>query len=89
VTVTIAGGLLKMGGSRAAERVRGMHAEAASDPTRKRRSSEGPFPIRLRLLEGFSVWVGSRAVSEGAWNLRKATGFFLQGNWPGNQRDTL
>ena len=50
-----------------------MHAEAASDPTRKRRSSsEGPFPVRVRLLGGFSVWVGSRAVSEGVWHLRKA-----------------
>src|SRR5687767_9224693 len=50
-----------------------MHTEAASDPSRKHRSSsEGPFPVRLRLLGGFSVWVGSRAVSEGAWHLRKA-----------------
>src|SRR3712207_923355 len=50
-----------------------MHAEAASDTTRKRRSSsEGPFPVRLRLLGGFSVWVGSRAVSEGEWHLSKA-----------------
>jgi DNA-binding SARP family transcriptional activator len=52
-----------------------MHAEAASDPSPKRRSSsEGPFPVRLRLLGGFSVWVGSRAVAEGAWRLRKAKG---------------
>ena len=50
-----------------------MHAEAASDPTRKRRSSsEGPFPVRVHLLGGFGVWVGSRTVSEGAWHLRKA-----------------
>lgn len=50
-----------------------MHAEAASDPLRKRRySSEDPFPVRLRLLGDFSVWVGSRAVGEGAWHLRKA-----------------
>jgi predicted ATPase/DNA-binding SARP family transcriptional activator len=50
-----------------------MNAEAAIDPTRKRRSSyEGPFPVRVRLLGGFSVWVGSRAVAEGAWHLRKA-----------------
>jgi DNA-binding SARP family transcriptional activator len=50
-----------------------MYAEAASDPTRKRRSSsEGPFPVRVRLLGGFKVWVGSRVVSEGAWHLRKA-----------------
>src|SRR5215216_4566186 len=50
-----------------------MNAEVASDPLRKRRSSsEGPFPVRLRLLGGFSVWVGSRAVGEGAWHLRKA-----------------
>ncbi|HKH35799.1 MAG TPA: BTAD domain-containing putative transcriptional regulator [Rubrobacter sp.] len=50
-----------------------MNAEVASDPLRKRRSSsEGPFPVRLRLLGGFSVWVGSRAVGEGAWRLRKA-----------------
>src|SRR5688500_8531927 len=33
---------------------RGMHAEAASDPSRKRRSSsEGPFPVRVRLLGGY------------------------------------
>src|SRR5829696_3640685 len=50
-----------------------MHAEAASDPLRKRRySSGGPFPVRLRLLGDFSVWIGSRAVGEGAWHLRKA-----------------
>src|SRR5829696_5664701 len=50
-----------------------MNAEAANDPTRERRtSSEGPFPVRIRLLGGFSVWVGSRAVGEGAWHLRKA-----------------
>src|ERR671913_1444688 len=50
-----------------------MHAEAASDPLRKRRySSEGPFPVRVHLLGGFGVWVGSRVVSEGAWHLRKA-----------------
>ncbi len=49
-----------------------MHTEAASDTTRKRRSSEGPFPVRLRLSGGFSVWVGSRAVSEGEWHLSKA-----------------
>ena len=50
-----------------------MHAEAASDPTRKRRSSsESPFHVRVRLLGGFSVWVGSRAVAEGKWHLRKA-----------------
>ena len=49
-----------------------MNAEAASDPSRKRHSSEAPFPVRIRLLGGFSVWVGSRAVPEGAWHLRKA-----------------
>src|SRR5918998_1518659 len=50
-----------------------MYAEAASDPTRKRRSSsERPIPVRVRLLGGLSVWVGSRTVSEGAWHLRKA-----------------
>src|SRR5215218_10410123 len=50
-----------------------MHAEAASDPLRKRRySSGGPFPVRLRLLGDFSVWIGSRAVGEGEWHLRKA-----------------
>src|SRR3712207_2601045 len=50
-----------------------MYAEATSDTTRKRRSSsEGPFPVRVRLLGGFGVWVGSRAVGEGAWHLRKA-----------------
>ena len=58
-----------------------MHTEAASDPTRKRRSSsEGSFPVRLRLLEGLSVWVGSRAVSERMWNLRKATSSSLKAN---------
>jgi predicted ATPase/DNA-binding SARP family transcriptional activator/DNA-binding CsgD family transcriptional regulator len=50
-----------------------MNAEATSDPSQRRRSSsDGPFPVRLRLLGGFSVWVGSRAVSEGAWQLKKA-----------------
>src|ERR671910_1241313 len=49
-----------------------MHTEATSDPSRKHRSSEGPFPVRIRLLGGFSVWVGSHAVAEGAWHLRKA-----------------
>src|SRR5918992_3405998 len=50
-----------------------MNAEAASDPSRKRRSSsEGPFPVRLRLLGGFSVWVRSRVVAEGEWHLRKS-----------------
>jgi DNA-binding SARP family transcriptional activator len=50
-----------------------MNAEAVSDPSGKRRSSgERPFPVRLCLLGGFSVWVGSRAVAEGAWHLRKA-----------------
>jgi hypothetical protein len=42
-----------------------MHAEADSDPSRKRRTSEGTFPARVRLLGGFGVWVGSRAVGEG------------------------
>jgi predicted ATPase/DNA-binding SARP family transcriptional activator/DNA-binding CsgD family transcriptional regulator len=50
-----------------------MHAEAASDPSRKgRSSSEGPYPVRVHLLGGFGVWVGSRTVSEGEWHLRKA-----------------
>jgi predicted ATPase/DNA-binding SARP family transcriptional activator/DNA-binding CsgD family transcriptional regulator len=50
-----------------------MNAETASDPSRKHRSSsESPFPIRVRLLGGFGVWVGPRAVGEGAWHLRKA-----------------
>jgi DNA-binding CsgD family transcriptional regulator len=50
-----------------------MDAEAANNLSRKRRSSsEGPFPVRVRLLGGFSVWVGSHAVGEGAWHLRKA-----------------
>jgi two-component SAPR family response regulator len=50
-----------------------MHAEAANDPSRKHRSSsEGPFPVRMRLLGGFGIWVGSRAVSERAWHLRKS-----------------
>jgi predicted ATPase/DNA-binding SARP family transcriptional activator len=50
-----------------------MNAEAARDPSRKRRSSsESLFPVRVRLLGGFSVWVGSSAVAEGAWHLRKA-----------------
>ena len=52
-----------------------MHTEAAIDHSRKHRSSsEGPFPVRIRLLGGFGVWVGSRAVGEGAWHLRKAKG---------------
>src|SRR5215208_2609160 len=63
-----------------------MNAEVASDPLRKRRSSsEGPFPVRLRLLGGFSVWVGSRAVGEGAWRLRKAKSLVKLarlGSWP-------
>jgi predicted ATPase/DNA-binding SARP family transcriptional activator/DNA-binding CsgD family transcriptional regulator len=51
-----------------------MNAEATSDSSRKRRSSsEGPFPVRVRLLGGFSVWVGSLAASEAEWHLRKAT----------------
>src|SRR5919112_2030022 len=50
-----------------------MNAEAASDISGKHRSSsDAPFPVRLRLLGGFSVWVGSHAVSEEAWHLRKA-----------------
>ena len=50
-----------------------MHTEALSDPTRKHRSSsEGSFPVRVRLLGGFGVWVGSRAVAEGTWHLRKS-----------------
>ncbi|HET6659478.1 MAG TPA: BTAD domain-containing putative transcriptional regulator [Rubrobacter sp.] len=73
MTVTKAGGLLKKGDCWAARTGRVMNAEAASDPSRKRRSSsEGPFPVRIRLLGGFGVWVGQRAVSEGAWHLRKA-----------------
>jgi DNA-binding SARP family transcriptional activator len=64
---------VKKGDGRAAERTKGMHAQVASDRSRKRRpSSEGPLPVRVRLLGGFSVWVGPRAVSEGAWHLRKA-----------------
>jgi DNA-binding SARP family transcriptional activator len=50
-----------------------MHAEAPNDPSRKHRSSsEGPFPVRMRLLGGFGIWVGWRAVSERAWHLRKS-----------------
>jgi predicted ATPase/DNA-binding SARP family transcriptional activator/DNA-binding CsgD family transcriptional regulator len=50
-----------------------MNAEAANDPSRKHRSSsESPFPVRVRLLGGFGVWVGPRVVAEGAWHLRKA-----------------
>src|SRR3712207_4993842 len=51
-----------------------MHAEAANTPSSKHRSpsSEGSLSIRVRLLGGFSVWVGSRGVGEGAWRLRKA-----------------
>src|SRR5215203_6345124 len=50
-----------------------MHAEAASDPLRKRRySSGGPFPVRLRLLGDFSVSVGDRTMWKGAWRSRKA-----------------
>src|SRR5215213_7993137 len=50
-----------------------MRTEATNDPSRKHRSSsEGLCPVRIRLLGGFSVWVGSHAVAEGAWHLRKA-----------------
>jgi predicted ATPase/DNA-binding SARP family transcriptional activator/DNA-binding CsgD family transcriptional regulator len=49
-----------------------MNAEAASDRSGKHHSSERLFPVRICLLGGFSVWVGSRAVSEGEWHLRKA-----------------
>jgi two-component SAPR family response regulator len=50
-----------------------MQAEAASDPARKRRSSsEGPFPVRVRLLGGFGVWVGPLLMEEDRWRLRKA-----------------
>jgi predicted ATPase/DNA-binding SARP family transcriptional activator/DNA-binding CsgD family transcriptional regulator len=50
-----------------------MNAEAVSDPSRKHHSSsDSPFPVRIRLLGGLGVWVGSRAVSEGEWQLRKA-----------------
>jgi predicted ATPase/DNA-binding SARP family transcriptional activator/DNA-binding CsgD family transcriptional regulator len=50
-----------------------MKAEAASDPARKRRSSsEDPFPIRVRLLGGFGVWVGPLLIEEDRWRLRKA-----------------
>jgi DNA-binding SARP family transcriptional activator len=50
-----------------------MQAEAASDPARKRRSSsEDPFPVRVRLLGGFGVWVGPGLIEEDRWRLRKA-----------------
>jgi predicted ATPase/DNA-binding SARP family transcriptional activator len=50
-----------------------MYAEAANDPTRKRRSSsEVPFPVRVRLLGGFGVWVGPGLIEEDRWRLRKA-----------------
>jgi DNA-binding SARP family transcriptional activator len=52
---------------------RRMYAEAASDPTRERRSCyEGPFPVRVRLLGGFGVWVGPLLIEEDRWRLRKA-----------------
>jgi hypothetical protein len=53
---------------------KGMHAEAANAPSPKHRppSSGGYLPIRVRLMGSFIVWVGSRAVGEGAWRLRKA-----------------
>ena len=52
---------------------RGLYAEAASDPTRKHRSSsEDPFPVRVRLLGGFGVWVGPLLIEEDRWRLRKA-----------------
>jgi len=50
-----------------------MYAEAASDPTRERRSCyEGPFPVRVRLLGGFGVGVGPLLIEEDQWRLRKA-----------------
>jgi DNA-binding SARP family transcriptional activator len=50
-----------------------MHAEADNSPSSKRRpASEDSLPIRVRLMGGFSVWAGPRAVGEGAWRLRKA-----------------
>ena len=52
---------------------RGMQAEAASGPSRKRRSCyEGPFPVRVRLLGGFGVWVGPLLIEENQLRLRKA-----------------
>jgi predicted ATPase/DNA-binding SARP family transcriptional activator/DNA-binding CsgD family transcriptional regulator len=50
-----------------------MSTQAAHDPSPKRRSrSDGLAPVRVRLMGGFGVWVGPRAVGEGAWHLRKA-----------------
>src|SRR3712207_1875325 len=50
-----------------------MRAQAANAPSTKHRPSSGDLqPVRVRLMGGFSVWVGSRAVGEGAWRLRKA-----------------
>jgi DNA-binding SARP family transcriptional activator len=73
VTVTKSRGSPEVGRHPARRTGRVMNAEAVSDPSRKRHSSsDGLFPVRLRLLGGFSVWVGSGAVSEGAWHLRKA-----------------
>jgi predicted ATPase/DNA-binding SARP family transcriptional activator/DNA-binding CsgD family transcriptional regulator len=34
--------------------------------------NESPEPVRIRVLGGFSVSVGSRTIEEGAWRLRKA-----------------
>jgi DNA-binding SARP family transcriptional activator len=31
-----------------------------------------PEPVRIRLLGGFSVSIGSRTIEESAWRLRKA-----------------
>jgi DNA-binding SARP family transcriptional activator len=50
-----------------------MRAQAANDTSPKRLSpSDGLAAVRVRLLGGFGVWIGPRAVSEGAWHLRKA-----------------
>jgi DNA-binding SARP family transcriptional activator len=41
-------------------------------PSDKKRTSSRPEAVRIRLLGGFSVSVGSRTIEEDAWRLRKA-----------------
>src|SRR5919112_4889198 len=46
---------------------------SAQQTSRTQRPPNGaPEPVRIRLLGGFSVSVGSRILEEGAWRLRKA-----------------
>jgi predicted ATPase/DNA-binding SARP family transcriptional activator/DNA-binding CsgD family transcriptional regulator len=52
-----------------------MHTNGANDYSRKHRApSESLAQIRVRLLGGFRISVGSKTIEEGAWRLRKAAG---------------